>query len=63
MARKGDGSVSFEHVPGTVCKEAKYHRRCQGRWRGIVDLGKDEQGRRRTCKVSAATKAEAQAKL
>jgi hypothetical protein len=63
MARMGDGSVSFEHVTGTLCREAKYRRRCQGRWRGIVDLGKDEHSKRRTPRVPAATKAEAQSKL
>ena len=62
-ARKGDGSISFEHVPGTVCREARYHRRCRGRWRGIVDTGRDEQGRRRTRKVSGQSRAEAQARL
>ena len=60
---RATGRSVLEHTPGTACKEARYHRRCQGRWRGIVDLGKDDQGRRRTRKVSAATKAEAQAKL
>jgi integrase len=63
MGRKGDGSVSFEHVTGTPCREPRYHRRCRGRWRGIVDMGRDDHGKRRTRKISAATRAEAQARL
>jgi hypothetical protein len=41
----------------------RYHRRCTGRWRGELNLGKDGQGRRRHRKVSATSKAELLDKL
>jgi hypothetical protein len=33
--------VSFEHKKGTACTDSKFHRHCQGRWRGSVSLGFD----------------------
>ena len=53
--------VYFDHE-GCDCKD-RYHRRCTGRWRGELNLGKDGQGKRRRRKVSAASRAELVAKL
>ncbi len=48
--------VSFEHKDGTACTDAKFHRHCQGRWRGSISLGFDAKGRRIRRRVTAATK-------
>ena len=48
--------VKFEHRTGTVCTDAKFHRHCQGRWRGSVSLGFDAQGKRLRRRVTAPTK-------
>jgi integrase len=48
--------VSFEHTTGTACKDAKFHRHCQGRWRGSVSMGFDSQGKRIRRRVTAPTK-------
>ena len=48
--------VSFEHAKGTSCTDSKFHRHCQGRWRGSVSLGFDAQGRRIRRRVTAQTK-------
>lgn len=53
--------VYFDHE-GSDCKD-RYHRRCTGRWRGELNLGKDGQGKRRRRKVSAKSKAELLDKL
>jgi len=53
--------VYFDHE-GTDCKD-RYHRRCTGRWRCELNLGKDGKGKRRRRKVSAKTKAELYEKL
>jgi integrase len=50
--------VSFEHKKGTSCTDAKFHRHCQGRWRGSVSLGFDAEGTRIRRRVTAATKTE-----
>jgi integrase len=51
--------VSFEHKQGTVCTDARFHRHCQGRWRGSVSIGFDAQGKRIRRRVTGATKTEA----
>jgi integrase len=52
----GTRGVSFEHKNGTVCTDVKFHRHCQGRWRGSVSLGFDAEGKRIRRRVTAATK-------
>ncbi len=48
--------VSFEHRKGTVCTDAKFHRHCQGRWRGSVSMGFDGRGKRLRRRVTGPTK-------
>ena len=48
--------VSFEHHKGTECTDSKFHRHCQGRWRGSVSMGFDGQGKRRRRRVTGPTK-------
>ena len=50
--------VSFEHAKGAACADAKFHRHCQGRWRGSVSLGFDAQGKRIRRRVTGRTKTE-----
>jgi hypothetical protein len=52
--------ASFEHKKDTSCTDARFHRHCQGRWRGSVSLGFDAQGKRIRRRVTAATKTECQ---
>jgi len=35
----GEDSIYFDHRVGTECLDARLHRRCVGRWRGVVSLG------------------------
>jgi integrase len=62
MARRDQDSVFFDHE-GVQCVDARYHRRCSGRWRGVIDLGRDGTGRRRRPKVSGGSKSEVISKL
>lgn len=62
-ARRPPYTISFEHQTGTECKEARYHRRCKGRWRGMIELPSDSAGHRARKKVSAATRSEVEVKL
>jgi integrase len=55
------GTVYFDHE-GSDCRD-RYHRRCKGRWRAEINLGKNGQGKHVRRKVSARSKAELQAKL
>jgi hypothetical protein len=55
--------VTFEHTKGTACKEPRYHRRCTGRWRGMLDTGRNEAGKRSYRKVSGSTRQEVIDKL
>jgi integrase len=48
--------VSFEHKKGTECTDAKFHRHCQGRWRGSVSMGFDATGKRMRRRVTGPTK-------
>jgi len=59
----GEGTVSYEHDRGTECLDPKFHRRCTGRWRGMIDRGRTADGKRRRRKVSAQTKTALLAKL
>lgn len=48
--------VSFEHKKGTECADPKWHRHCQGRFRGSVSLGFDASGKRIRRRVTGPTK-------
>ncbi len=62
MGRAATDTVMFDHE-GSACRD-KYHRRCTGRWRGVVSLGTDpESGRRIRRKVSGGSKDEVIGKL
>src|ERR1035441_3251992 len=51
----GEDGVHFEHRRDTECRDARFHRHCQGRWRGVISrVGPD--GRRIRHKVSGRTK-------
>lgn len=63
---KGTGSIYFDHM-GTEHNpkgqrgdgdNTKFHRGCEGRWRGTVDLGRDGSGKRRRKPVAARTRQE-----
>jgi integrase len=59
---RGEDAVYYDHG-GTVCRDARYHRTCRGRWRGEISLGKDGSGKRARRKVSGKTKTEVYTKL
>jgi integrase len=55
---KGDDAIYFEH--DGPCKDSTRHRRCPGRWRGEITLGRSPEGRRLRRRVSGPTKAAVQ---
>ena len=55
---KGDDAIYFEH--DGPCKDSTRHRRCQGRWRGEITLGRSPQGRRLRRRVSGVSKSAVQ---
>ena len=55
---KGDDAIYFEH--DGPCKDSTRHRRCPGRWRGEITLGRSPAGRRLRRRVSGPTKAAVQ---
>jgi integrase len=55
---KGDDAIYFEH--DGPCKDSDRHRRCAGRWRGEITLGRNTDGRRLRRRVSGSTKAAVQ---
>ena len=55
---KGDDAIYFEHYG--PCKDSTRHRRCPGRWRGEITLGRSPQGKRLRRRVSGPTKAAVQ---
>lgn len=59
----GEDSIYFDHRVGTECRDARLHKRCAGRWRGVVSLGPGGDGRRMRRKVSGQTKADVRDKL
>jgi len=61
--RRGEDAVYYDHQTGTVCRDARYHRKCSGRWRAEVSLGKDGAGKRVRRRVAAKTKTELYEKL
>ncbi len=57
---RGEDGISFEHAKNTECRDARFHRHCQGRWRGSISMGFDAAGKRIRRKVSGRTKTEVQ---
>jgi len=62
-SRRGwrEDGVFFEH--NAPCRDSERHRNCDGRWRGVISLGFDVDGRRIRRKVSGKTKAVVQDRL
>ena len=57
----GEDGIYFDHRDD--CRDGVHHRTCSGRWRGVVSLGFDADGKRIRKKVSGQTKAEVKDKL
>jgi hypothetical protein len=51
----GEDGIYFDHRAD--CRDSAHHRTCDGRWRGVVSLGFDAEGKRVRKKVSGKTKA------
>jgi len=50
-------------ITGGDCRDSVLHKTCAGRWRGVISLGFDADGKRIRRKVSGQTKAEVKDKL
>ena len=59
----GDDSIYYDHRAGTECSDARRHRSCAGRWRGVVSLGYAGDGSRVRRKVSGQSRTEVKEKL
>src|SRR5215831_5067610 len=57
----GEDGIYFDHRAD--CRDSALHKTCAGRWRGVVSLGFDADGKRIRRKVSGKTKAEVKDKL
>src|SRR6202042_3472696 len=57
----GEDGIYFDHRDD--CWDSVHHRSCSGRWRGVVSLGFDADGKRIRKKVGGQTKAEVKDKL
>jgi hypothetical protein len=57
----GEDGIYFDHWGD--CKDSAHHRRCAGRWRGVVSLGFDAEGKRIRRKISGQTRTEVKDKL
>ena len=57
----GEYGIYFDHRGD--CRDGVHHKTCVGRWRGVVSLGFDANGKRIRRKVSGQTKAEVKDKL
>jgi integrase len=57
----GEDGIYFGHRGD--CRDSALHKTCAGRWRGVVSLGFDADGKRLRRKVSGQTKAEVKDKL
>ena len=57
----GEDGIYFDHRGD--CKDSAHHRTCAGRWRGVVSLGFDADGKRIRRKVSGSTRTEVKEKL
>jgi integrase len=58
-----DDSIYFDHRVGTACLDARLHKACAGRWRGVISLGFAPDGKRIRRKVSGHSKADVKTKL
>jgi integrase len=57
----GEDGIYFDHR--SDCQDSAHHRTCAGRWRGVVSLGFDADGKRIRRKVSGQTRTEVKDKL
>jgi hypothetical protein len=57
----GEDGIYFDH--GGDCRDSAHHKTCSGRWRGVVSLGFDANGKRIRKKVSGQTRTEVKDKL
>jgi hypothetical protein len=57
----GEDGIYFDHRGD--CRDSALHKTCAGRWRGVVSLGFDADGKRVRRKFSGKTKAEVKDKL
>ena len=49
------GSIIFDHE-GAPCIDRRFHRRCKGRWRGVLSRGFGPDSKRLRYKISGRTK-------
>lgn len=59
----GDDSAYHDHRVGTGYSDARHHKTCSGRWRGVISLGEAPDGKRLRRKVSGQTRADVKDKL
>ncbi|MGH3291575.1 MAG: tyrosine-type recombinase/integrase, partial [Trebonia sp.] len=59
----GQDSIFFEHLGDAQCRDSERHRRCAGRWVGIVSLGFGPDGKRLRRKVTGSSKTTVQDRL
>jgi len=57
----GEDGIYFDHRAD--CRDSAHHKTCSGRWRGVVSLGFDADGKRVRKKVSGKTRTEVKDKL
>jgi hypothetical protein len=57
----GEDGIYFDHR--SDCRDGDHHKTCSGRWRGVISLGFDADGKGIRKKVSGQTKAEVKDKL
>ena len=57
----GEDGIYFDHRAD--CRDSAHHKTCVGRWRGVVSLGFDADGKRIRKKVSGQTRTEVKDKL
>jgi hypothetical protein len=57
----GEDGIFFEHTG--LCRDEARHRNCPGRWRGVISLGFDPDGKRVRRKVSGKTRTVVQERL
>ncbi len=57
----GEDGIYFDHR--SDCQDSAHHRTCAGRWRGVVSLGFDADGKRIRRKVSGQTRTDVKDKL
>ena len=57
----GEDGIYFDHRGD--CRDIAHHKTCSGRWRGVVSLGFDANGKRIRKKVSGQTRTEVKGKL